>query len=262
MKVLPVDIVDASELTRLKAGDKKAEAPEDERAEKETARPDIADRKEPVTKTAALPPEPAPPEPEAAAPEPAPEKPEEKKAEEPEPEKEEAKADPAPVPPPRPAHTPKPRPKPKAEPKKEREFDPNRIAALLDKSPDRAAPAPSGEAREERPAEGDPRGLDERMSLSELDALRQQISRCWSPPVGVSGADDLIIQLRLSLNRDGTVVGQPDILSRGSGVTFLAAADSARRAVLRCQPYELPVSKYDSWRDIQLNFDPREMLGG
>lgn len=281
MKVLPVDIVEASEVTRLKAGEKEAEAADDERQEKETAKPDEAEKEKPVTKTVGLPPAPSQPEPDApetavpaprppepeenrAEPEPAPKKPEDK-AEEAEPEQEEqeeAVTEPAPVPPPRPAHTPKPRPAQKAEPEQERAFDPDRIAALLDKSPERSAPAPSGEAAEERPAQGDPRGLDERMSLSELDALRQQISRCWSPPVGVRGARDLVIQLRLALNRDGRVVGQPEVISRGSGTTFMAAADSARRAVLRCQPYELPVAKYDAWRDIQVNFDPREMLGG
>jgi hypothetical protein len=43
----------------------------------------------------------------------------------------------------------------------------------------------------------------------------------------------------------------------------LAAGESALRAVLNpeCQPYKLPVNKYDVWKDLKLTFNPREMLG-
>jgi len=35
---------------------------------------------------------------------------------------------------------------------------------------------------------------------------------------------------------------------------------SARRAVLRAQPYQLPKEKYDSWSDVIVNFDPSQMF--
>lgn len=271
MKTVPVDIVDVSELTRLKAGAKKPEEP----APRKPAPPV---EPKPPEKTAALPPppepQPEPAEPKVAAPAPPPRpqpraeasegEPQPKpRAPEPEPRpKEEATGEPTPpvpVPPARPAHTPRPAPPP-AQPKKAPAFDPDRIAALLDKAPKRDS-APARES-ETRPGEGDPRGLDARMSLSEIDALRAQISRCWNPPVAMLGAEDMAVQLRLALNPDGTLIKSPEILTRGSGMAFLAAADSARRAVLRCQPYDLPISKYKAWRDIKVNFDPREMLGG
>jgi len=278
MKVLPVDIVEASELTRLKAGVKDAEE-----KEAETPKPGEAQKAEDAEKTnerkrmAALPP-PPPPQPEApkaATPPPLAQRPQpraqEKKSEpEPVPAKAEAepkemsdnelKKEPPPLPPVRPAHVPRPALQPKAD--KEPNFDADRIAALLNKIPTDQAPAGGQPAVPEPPSAGDPRGLDARMSLSELDALRAQISPCWSPPIGVQGAADLVVQLRLALNTDGTLTRPPEILTSGSGLAFLAAADSARRAVLRCQPYELPAEKYDAWRDIKVNFDPREMLGG
>ena len=42
--------------------------------------------------------------------------------------------------------------------------------------------------------------------------------------------------------------------------TFRAAADSAMRAVSnpRCQPWPLSPDKYNSWRTITFNFDPRD----
>jgi colicin import membrane protein len=40
------------------------------------------------------------------------------------------------------------------------------------------------------------------------------------------------------------------------------AAESALRAVRRCQPYTMPAAKYDIWRDVEVTFDPRDMFGG
>ena len=40
-----------------------------------------------------------------------------------------------------------------------------------------------------------------------------------------------------------------------------AAARSAVAAVMGCQPYDkLPAEKYESWRDMIINFDPSLML--
>jgi hypothetical protein len=280
MKALPVDIVSVSELTRLKAGVKTAKEDEGPAPGKaESDKPDSGEKMSPPKQVAALPPPPPrqPETPKAAipapvAPQPQPRAPERKSEPEPLPNRDEPKPDaektaekapdrePPPLPPIRPAHVPRPAPPPK---KKEPRFDADRIAALLNKVPEEAEAPTAGEpAAIEAPGIGDPRGLDARMSLSELDALRAQISPCWSPPIGVQGAADLAVQLRLALDPDGTLTRPPDILTSGSGLAFLAAADAARRAVLRCQPYELPAEKYDAWRDIKVNFDPREMLGG
>ena len=40
-------------------------------------------------------------------------------------------------------------------------------------------------------------------------------------------------------------------------------AESAKRAILRCQPFTmLRAEHYEQWKDIEINFDPREMFGG
>jgi len=282
IKALPVEFISATDLTRLKAGERKPAKPVPEAVVKkaEADKPGEDDSKKASKQVASLPP-PPPPKPEpakTAAPAPAPPRPQKSASEdaaEPKPEPvpaKEAKKDEAskaekdqpvkdvPVPTIRPRHSPA--PAAKAEEKKEEKFDPSRIAALLDKAPNQAAPAARSEETAAHSSAGDPRGLDDRMSISELDALRMQVSRCWSPPVGVRGASDLAVRLRLALNADGTLSRPPEVLTTGSGLAFLAAADSARRAVLRCQPYELPSDKYEAWRDINMNFDPRQMLGG
>ena len=39
------------------------------------------------------------------------------------------------------------------------------------------------------------------------------------------------------------------------------AVESAQRALLdpRCQPFPLPLHKYDAWRVVQITFDPQNM---
>jgi TonB family protein len=104
------------------------------------------------------------------------------------------------------------------------------------------------------------------MSMSELDAIRSQISKCWSVPAGAKNAQDLQVTLRVQLDQTGMVVdvqiADESTARYSSGDTFFrAAADSAMRAVRQCSPLRnLPPEKYDTWRDIIMTFDPKEML--
>jgi colicin import membrane protein len=241
----------------------KAEAEPPKEPEKpKAAEPKLEPKPEPVVAKA---PEPKPePKPErvAKAPEPKPEpRPEPKLEPKPEPKKVEAK--PVPTPPikePPPKELAKPAP-----PKPERTFDQSKIAALLDKrEPVRTASA----AREiaATTTAGIPRGTATRLSISERSAIdsavREQISPCWNPPIGAAGADEMRVTVRFQLNADGTLSGGPAVVDWGSAAGFQAAADSAMRAVRRCSPLKLPAQAYEYWRDVQITFDPRDMLGG
>ncbi len=102
------------------------------------------------------------------------------------------------------------------------------------------------------------------MSLSEKDAIKNQIMKCWTVPAGARDAHDLVIVLRVQYDRDGSylkveLAGASK--ARYKDPYFRAAADSAIRAVRMCSPLkELSPEKYDTWRDMELHFDPREML--
>ena len=273
---IPVEILSVSDLTKLQAQKKDAKptetpAPKAE-VEPEKPAPKPAPEQEQV---AALPPAPAEPEP---APEPKPEavapappavkretaKSEDKPAPEPEPEPKEPESKPEekqakPVP------KPKVKPTPPAEKPKEK-FDPSDIAALLNKLPEknqrRIDPSPSPDLR---PTQGDlalNQGSDDTVTLDEKDFLRQQIERCWVPPAGAQGADDLLIRLRIRLKPDGSLQAPPELINSGDNPYFQVAAESAMRAVRRCEPYSMPPEKYGAWQEIILNFDPSHMFRG
>jgi hypothetical protein len=114
-----------------------------------------------------------------------------------------------------------------------------------------------------------PKAVDERPTIAEIDALRamirQQIEPCWNPPIGAVEAEDLSVRLLVRVDPSGRVrqARVLDTLSMALNPFFEAAADSARRAVLndRCNPLQLPSDKYHLWKELELTFNPREMLG-
>jgi outer membrane biosynthesis protein TonB len=249
IKDVPIDILTPSEFTKIKAGI--VEAKDDAPLAPKPERPKpVAMTEKEAPKSPDVPAVPPPP-----APEPKPEKAE--KPKDPEPKKAEAKPE-KPVKP----TPPKPKPAPKTE--KKHDFNADRIAALLNKIPAAANEPKSIDAPPDaprKPVHGQSSGTEATMSVNEIDALRAKIAQCWSPPPGGLGADAIIVKLRLQLNEDGSLIGYPSVANSGGSPFFQAAADSAVRAVFQCQPYFLPSEKYAVWRDMILNFDPRQMYG-
>ncbi len=143
-------------------------------------------------------------------------------------------------------------------------FDPNNIAALIDKSKVEKAETTktTDKITQDQQKNVDLSGL----SLSEEDALKAQIFGCWSIPLGLPYNENLLVRIKLQLNPDGTVV-QSEILDHarmnkpGQGF-YKVLAESALRAIKLCQPLRVPTTGYERWRELQLNFDAREMLEG
>ncbi len=102
------------------------------------------------------------------------------------------------------------------------------------------------------------------LTITEIDALRQHIAKCWNPPIGAREAENLKIEIEVTMNPDATPRAA-SIASRTrlSDPFYQAAAESALRAVnnRRCWPYPLSRETYDQWRDLTLIFDPKELLG-
>lgn len=102
------------------------------------------------------------------------------------------------------------------------------------------------------------------MTMSEEDALRRQLGRCWNVMAGAKYAEDLVVEIRVQINQDRTV-RQATILDQGRynrDGPFRAAAESALRALRNplCTPLQLPPDKYEHWKTTTIRFDPREML--
>jgi hypothetical protein len=133
------------------------------------------------------------------------------------------------------------------------------IAALLNKE---KASAAGARRSGDQASLGTQRASNaERLSQSEMDVLRGAIERCWSVPAGLAGAEDMRVTIRMRLTQQGQIDGDPQVDATGGETAARRAfAGSARRAVLKCQPYNLPAEKYDTWAEVVVNFDPSQMF--
>jgi hypothetical protein len=107
--------------------------------------------------------------------------------------------------------------------------------------------------------------LSMQLTQSELGALQQQLGRCWDLPASAKDAQNLVVYLDVVVNPDRTVASA-EIVDQGrmsSDPTYAAAARAAKRAVLSpaCTPLDLPPEKYQEWQEMNIRFDPKEMLG-
>ncbi|GHD63491.1 hypothetical protein GCM10017083_53830 [Thalassobaculum fulvum] len=105
---------------------------------------------------------------------------------------------------------------------------------------------------------------DRPLSVSEMDAIRQQIARCWLVPAGAKEGESLAVEIRVRMNPDRTV-REAEVVESGrmrSDPFFRAAAESALRALRNptCTPLNLPPEKYETWKSFTITFDPRDML--
>ena len=288
-EAIPIETVSLSELNQIANGEKDAkpapqppEPPPDLRASTEsTPPPEPAPAPPAKPETAPTPPQPTPPpKAETSTPKPAP------------PPK--AETAPSPDAEPMPPERPQPPPPPKAaaqqatvqpparpklvdppperpkepapeKPKPQRNFDPNSIAKLIGQSKT-ATPAPTQTAA--LTPQGLPHHDAPRMSMSlasALDAwLTESYLNCWTPPPSMPDGDTYVAEIKVVFNPDGSLSGRPVLLNPPSDKAWRAHAESAMRAVRKCDPLKVPAQYmpyFEEWKIETIHFDPRETQG-
>lgn len=147
----------------------------------------------------------------------------------------------------------------------------DRVAALLDKTPDpkqapATAPPSQTPTKDKGPLKGDRQGRDNINAANEASMLISAIvgrirdRGCWNIQAGGELAASQVPKIQFELNQDGSVRGEPRVMNPQGNPQFQLAADAAKSAVLRCAPFPLPADKYQLWRRVTLDFDPREMF--
>jgi colicin import membrane protein len=272
---LPVDIISADQLAKVTAGMKtgKKENPKplvEKVAEAKPAEDAVGKitEKAPVVTDTAPPPQPKveekpvekkpdPPKPVAEQKPKEEPKPVEKKPEPPKVDpiaealkKDEKKPPPKPV-----AQAAKP-PEP-AKPKTERAFDQSKIAALLDKR-DPSRQAVTGETLNSNAALGLAKGRASDNSATWGSMFQQQVERCWKKPYGGIETQKPEAAFAIRLKRDGRLEGMP--VPEGTPATpyLRVYQESALRAIIECQPYNLPAAYFEEWKYFAPVFTERK----
>jgi len=143
-------------------------------------------------------------------------------------------------------------------------IDTNQIAALIDKAKEESSKVEKIDNRLTQSSVKN--SFATGLTLSEEDALRAQIFGCWTVPLGLPYEDDLLVRIKLELKQDGTIsrseILDHERMNRPGQKFYKILAESALRAVRICQPLRVPQTGYEKWKNIQLNFNPTEMLKG
>jgi hypothetical protein len=199
----------------------------------------------------------------------------------------------APAPPPPPPRPPEPKPKPepqqashalhpemaKADPKafdkllknlEEKQPQPAAFDNLLKNltrqqvaQADEAPPAPHRMAATAPPSSQPKAPLGSQLTASDIDLVREQLRPCFNPPFGAKEKPDLSADIRVVMNRDGTVQ-QARVADQGqyaSDPIYRAVADSGIRALRNphCSPLRLPPDRYDVWQTFVFGFSTKDM---
>jgi len=98
-----------------------------------------------------------------------------------------------------------------------------------------------------------------------FQVVADQAKLCWIPPLGMRDTDDIEVSIKVTLNLDGSLRGEPAILNpqriTEGGDSARQFAASTRRAIVDCAPYKLPAENYKKWQVVLLTFDAGELLG-
>ena len=274
---LPVDIISADQLAHVTAGMKtgKKENPKPlvEKVADPTPPPEdtvgkIDDKKPPVVTETAPPPVPKPVE-KPVEKKPDPPKPVAEKKPKEEPKPIEKKPDPPKVDPiaealkkeeakkPKPKQQAKAAPPKPEKPKAERVFDESKIAALLDKR-DPTRHAVAGDTLNSNAALGLAHGKSADNSATWGAMFKSQVERCWKKPYGGLEAQMTEAVFSIRLKRDGTLETSPTAISNPSTPYFRVYQESALRAIIECQPYNLPAQFFDEWKFFEPVFTERK----
>ena len=131
--------------------------------------------------------------------------------------------------PPRPA-PPTPAPARPTPPRAQPSLDLNALAGPRRPSPNTGRPATGQQGA----------GQASQATGPQLTAIFNQVYPNWTLPCDIPGANQLRIQVDITLSRDGRITDGPTLVNPQSGDVYRAAADGALRALRQTAPFDVP----------------------
>ncbi|MFC3052955.1 hypothetical protein [Kordiimonas pumila] len=168
---------------------------------------------------------------------------------------------------------------PRTKPKAPSRLKISRISSLIDKSIEEEqrqmdqADKEREEKQKAKKPEEKPTALAQSLrgtvaTASLRDALSQKLAGCWTFPRGAKDVEKMQVTVRIWLRPDGTLSRPPEFVDAGNlddpdRAFYRVFAESARRAVRICEPFE-EASQYigAGQKYIDFNFNGAEFAGG
>ncbi len=108
-----------------------------------------------------------------------------------------------------------------------------------------------------------PHKATQKLTISEIDAIRHKVQKNWNLPAGAKNAREMVVRIRLRVAPDGRVL-EATIVDRGrmrDNPFFRSMAESARRAVFAASPLPIPEDKYGLFEQgVVFKFSPEDMF--
>ncbi|MGB8276658.1 MAG: cell envelope biogenesis protein TolA [Methylovirgula sp.] len=143
-----------------------------------------------------------------------------------------------------------------------RKFDVNDISRVLLSHETAQRKAATSHELEQVASLGSPTATAPRMSPSLMAQMegwfQDRLQGCWTQPITVPPGPKYVPMIRVPLNLDGSLAGEPSLLNPPSDPAWRPLAESALRAVRKCDPLPVPArfkAYYDEWRDRIVRFN-------
>jgi hypothetical protein len=88
--------------------------------------------------------------------------------------------------------------------------------------------------------------------------FQDRFQGCWTTPLSQPGGPKYLPMVRVPLNLDGSLAGEPVLVNPPNDAAWRALAESAVRAVRKCNPLPVPERfkpYYEEWRDRIVRFN-------
>jgi hypothetical protein len=96
---------------------------------------------------------------------------------------------------------------------------------------------------------------------SVIDQFKEHLRTCWSTPTEAASDERIKVLLRIVLQRDGRLIGDPTLVQAVATPAGPAVVKRAMTALRQCQPYAfLPAEQYKQWRVLEVAFSAHGVL--
>lgn len=93
----------------------------------------------------------------------------------------------------------------------------------------------------------------------QISNFKAKLKGCWRLDPKVANTSRAHVVLRVQLNIDGRVTGEPSLIEASASADGPAVMRAAMTAVTQCAPFDLPRDRYQQWRVMDIRFTPAEM---
>lgn len=100
------------------------------------------------------------------------------------------------------------------------------------------------------------------MSISEIDAIRKQITDAWNPAAFQGSGQIMVVTVLLNVDRNGTIISIKPVLDKANtNPSYAAFVDSVVRAANKASPLQhLSAAKFHQWQEMELRFTSEDMM--